>query len=197
MCKSLNKVKNFDIFNPFVILISGSTIEMLRSENVQVRSQLSTIQRRMFQEKQQIMDYLRQIENDLIEKEQIKQRELLLRQDYEQLQLINKQDRKEIEQFQNSIQQPTAEVNQLRQDLQNLTTQCTQLNEANHAWQQYQQNQLTILHNRFKVDDNLSFDETIQQIENRFNNLQNECDTLNNRVIEPQGRFYHTEDCFI
>ncbi len=53
----------------------GSTIEMLRSENVQVRSQLSTIQRRMFQEKQQIMDYLRQIENDLIEKEQIKQRE--------------------------------------------------------------------------------------------------------------------------
>ncbi|CAF1544236.1 unnamed protein product, partial [Rotaria sordida] len=76
-----------------------STIEMLRSENVQVRSQLSTIQRRMFQEKQQIMDYLRQIEEDLIEKERIKQRELLLRQDYEQLQLINKQDQYDIQQL--------------------------------------------------------------------------------------------------
>ncbi|CAF3076710.1 unnamed protein product [Rotaria sp. Silwood2] len=39
---------------------------MLRSENVQVRSQLSIIQRRMFQEKQQIMDYLHQTEDNLI-----------------------------------------------------------------------------------------------------------------------------------
>ncbi|CAF3441875.1 unnamed protein product, partial [Rotaria sp. Silwood2] len=48
-----------------------STIEMLRSEKVQVCSQLSTIQRRMLQEKQQIMDYLRRIEDDLIEKERL------------------------------------------------------------------------------------------------------------------------------
>ena len=102
------------------IQILGSTIEMLRSENVQVRSQLSTIQRRMFQEKQQIMDYLRQIENDLIEKEQIKQRELVLRQDYEQLQLINKQDRKEIEQLRNSINEDQQKIEELQQECSQL-----------------------------------------------------------------------------
>ena len=185
------------------ILILGSTIEMLRSENVQVRSQLSTIQRRMFQEKQQIMDYLRQIENDLIEKEQIKQRELSLRQDNEQLQLINKKDRKEIEQLKNSIHQnqekikelqliietqneQVLELTQLRQEVENLSTQCTQLDEANRAWQQYEQNQLMILHDRLNIENNnnLTFDETIQQIENRFNNLQNESSTRTNRMNE-------------
>ncbi|CAF1461374.1 unnamed protein product [Adineta steineri] len=244
----------------------GSTIEMLRSENVQVRSQLSTIQRRMFQEKQQIMDYLRQIENDLIEKEQIKQRELLLRQDYEQLQIINKQDRKEIEHLKNSInhdQQKIEELQEqcsqllntiqiqdeekkqyilqldsyqteikkhlndepidqlipisndqyqseqllqtpaefvselnnerdkLQQDFDNLTIQYKELDQDYQAWRLYQQNQLLILRDRCKLcndtDDNLSFDDLLQQIENRFRNLENECDTLANRVIELQA----------
>ncbi|CAF1419944.1 unnamed protein product, partial [Adineta steineri] len=243
-----------------------STIEMLRSENVQVRSQLSSIQRRMFQEKQQIMDYLRQIENDLIEKEQIKQRELLLRQDYEQLQIINKQDRKEIEHLKNSInhdQQKIEELQEqcsqllntiqiqdeekkqyklqldnyqteikkhlndepidqlipiandqyqseqllqtpaefvselnnerdkLQQDFDNLTIQYKELDQDYQAWRLYQQNQLLILRDRCKLcndtDDNLSFDDLLQQIENRFRNLENECDTLANRVIELQA----------
>ncbi|CAF4970011.1 unnamed protein product [Rotaria sp. Silwood1] len=234
----------------------GSTIEMLRSENVQVRSQLSTIQRRMFQEKQQIMDYLRQIEDDLIEKERLKQHELLLRQDYEQLQLINKQDQYDIQQLKNSIYQDqqtleklqqeysqllkikdnekfqlelelnnykseikrlyshfninidsieqlipiledrllqtspissTSEFNneyeQLRKDFENLTIQYKQLDEANQTWKL---NQLRTLHDRFKLDNtnNLSFDDTIQQIENRFNDLQNQYNTIFNRVIE-------------
>ncbi|CAF4684262.1 unnamed protein product [Rotaria sp. Silwood2] len=62
---------------------------MLRSEKVQVCSQLSTIQRRMLQEKQQIMDYLRRIEDDLIEKEQNLQQEYLqlLKKYNEKLQL--------------------------------------------------------------------------------------------------------------
>ena len=47
-------------------------IEILCFGNVQVGSQLSTIQHSILQEKQQIMDNLRQIENDLVEKEQIK-----------------------------------------------------------------------------------------------------------------------------
>lgn len=101
-------------------MILGSTIEMLRSENIQVRSELSTIQRRMFQEKQQIMDYLRQIENDLIEKEQIKQRELLLRQEFDQLKFIHKQDRIEIENLQNSI-----DADRIR--LEKLNEECSQL----------------------------------------------------------------------
>ncbi|CAF5016121.1 unnamed protein product, partial [Rotaria sp. Silwood1] len=229
---------------------------MLRSENVQVRSQLSTIQRRMFQEKQQIMDYLRQIEDDLIEKERLKQHELLLRQDYEQLQLINKQDQYDIQQLKNSIYEDqqtleklqqeysqllkikdnekfqlelelnnykseikrlyshfninidsieqlipiledrllqtspissTSEFNneyeQLRKDFENLTIQYKQLDEANQTWKL---NQLRTLHDRFKLDNtnNLSFDDTIQQIENRFNDLQNQYNTIFNRVIE-------------
>jgi chromosome segregation ATPase len=94
----------------------GSTIEMLRSDNIQIRSQLSTNQRRMLQEKQQVMDYLRQIENDLIEKEQIKQREAILRKDYEKLQLIHKQDRQEIDQFSLQINQDKQKLIQLEQE---------------------------------------------------------------------------------
>ncbi|CAF4700767.1 unnamed protein product, partial [Rotaria magnacalcarata] len=78
---------------------------MLRSENVQVRSQLSTMQRRMFQEKQQIMDYLRQIENDLIEKERIKQRESLLREDYEKLKISIYHDQQKLEHLQKEYSQ--------------------------------------------------------------------------------------------
>ena len=89
---------------------------MLRSENTQMRSQLSTIQRRMFQEKQQVMDYLRQIENDLIKKERIKQQELSLSRDYEQLQIINKQDKMEIEQLKRSINEDRREIEELKEE---------------------------------------------------------------------------------
>jgi chromosome segregation ATPase len=89
---------------------------MLRSDNIQIRSQLSTTQRRMLQEKQQVMDYLRQIENDLIEKEQIKQREIILRKDYEKLQLIHKKDRQDIEQFNLQINQDKQKLIQLEQE---------------------------------------------------------------------------------
>jgi len=84
------------------------------------------------------------------------------------------------------------EYDQLQEDFQNLTNQCKQLDEANQAWQQYQQNQLLILQDRFKLvnHDNLSFDDILQQIENRFNDLQNQCDTLANRVIELEGTFH-------
>ncbi len=88
------------------------------------------------------------------------------------------------------------EHNQLRQELESLTDQCKQLNEANQAWQQYQQNQLMILHDRFKLSnsENSSFDDLVQQIEKRLSNLQNECDTLANRVIELQGIFDHCKN---
>lgn len=90
---------------------------MLRSENVQVRSQLSTIQRRMFQEKQQILDYLRQIETDLVEKEQIKQRESSLRQDYEQLKLSSQQQCAQL--FQ-TIDNQNKDKDQRQVDIENL-----------------------------------------------------------------------------
>ncbi|CAF3634115.1 unnamed protein product, partial [Rotaria sordida] len=254
----------------------GSTIEMLRSDNIQIRSQLSTTQRRMLQEKQQVMDYLRQIENDLIEKEQIKQRESILRKEYEKLQSIHKQDRQDIDQLNiqinqdkqkldqleqerlqlfktiqnmddNKIQleselnlyksstkrlytyfkipfdsiqsidqlipmledryrteqisqarihhiplvkstsdinheQETEEIQQLREDLHSMNIQFKQLNDANQAWQQYQQNQNILLCDRFKLTniENLSFDDIMQQIENRFN-------IINNQLIELQN----------
>ncbi|CAF5028174.1 unnamed protein product, partial [Rotaria sp. Silwood1] len=249
---------------------------MLRSDNIQVRSQLSATQRRMLQEKQQVMDYLRQIENDLIEKEQIKQRESILRKDYGKLQLAQKQDRQEIDQLNvqinqqkqkldqleqerlqlfktiqnmddnkvqlevelnsyksatkrlytyfkipfDSIQsidqlipmledryrteqisqarihhiplvkstsdvnheQETEEIRQLRQDLYSMNIQLKQLNDANQAWQQYQQNQITLLCDRFKLTniDHLSFEDIIQQIENRFNIINNQLIDLQN-----------------
>ncbi|CAF4753640.1 unnamed protein product, partial [Rotaria socialis] len=89
---------------------------MLRSDNIEVRSQLSATQRRMLQEKQQVMDYLRQIENDLIEKEQIKQRESILRKDYDKLQLIHKQDRQDIEKLNLQINQDKQKLDQLEQE---------------------------------------------------------------------------------
>ena len=89
---------------------------MLRSDNVQVRSQLSTTQRRMLQEKQQIMDYLRQIETDLVEKEQLKQRESFLRKDVEQLQAGQKKDRQDIERLKSQINDDRAKLDQLEQE---------------------------------------------------------------------------------
>ncbi|CAM4859045.1 unnamed protein product [Rotaria socialis] len=243
---------------------------MLRSDNIEVRSQLSATQRRMLQEKQQVMDYLRQIENDLIEKEQIKQRESILRKDYDKLQLIHKQDRQDIEKLNLQINQDkqkldqleqerlqlfktiqniddnkgnleteldsyksatkrlytyfkipfdsihsidqlipmledryrteqvsqarihdiqlvksatntnheheTEEIRQLREDLLSVNIQLKQLNDANQAWQQYQENQIILLRDRLNLTniDNLSFDDIVQQIENRFNILNNE-----------------------
>jgi hypothetical protein len=51
-----------------------------------------------------------------------------------------------------------------------------QLDEANQAWQQYQQNQLVLLRDRLKLTDidNLSFEDVVQQIENRYNDLNNQ-----------------------
>lgn len=89
---------------------------MLRSDNIQVRSQLSGTQRRMLQEKQQVMDYLRQIENDLVEKEQIKQRESILRKDFERLQSTSQHDRQEIEQLQTKINQDKQKLDQLEEE---------------------------------------------------------------------------------
>ena len=89
---------------------------MLRSDNIQVRSQLSATQRRMLQEKQQVMDYLRQIESDLVEKEQIKQRESILRKDFDKLQLTSRQDRQEIEQLNDKINHDKQKLDQLEQE---------------------------------------------------------------------------------
>ncbi|CAF4949422.1 unnamed protein product, partial [Rotaria sp. Silwood1] len=263
---------------------------MLRSDNIQVRSQLSATQRRMLQEKQQVMDYLRQIENDLIEKEQIKQRESILRKDYGKLQLAQKQDRQEIDQLNvqinqqkqkldqleqerlqlfktiqnmddnkvqlevelnsyksatkrlytyfkipfDSIQsidqlipmledryrteqisqarihhiplvkstsdvnheQETEDIRQLRQDLYSMNIQLKQLNDANQAWQQYQQNQITLLCDRFKLTniDHLSFEDIIQQIENRFNIINNQLIDLQNIKKTDDGLQKHIDE---
>ncbi|CAF4993340.1 unnamed protein product, partial [Rotaria socialis] len=51
------------------------------------------------------MDYLRQIENDLIEKERIKQRESLLREDYEQLKNSIYHDQQRLEHVQKEYSQ--------------------------------------------------------------------------------------------
>ena len=65
------------------------------------------------------------------------------------------------------------ELHRLREDLASKDLQLRQLDEANQAWQQYQQNQLNLLRDRLKITDadNSSFEDIVQQIENRFNHL--------------------------
>ena len=71
------------------------------------------------------------------------------------------------------VQSPN-EVEQLQENLQSMTLQLKQLEDANQAWQDYQQNQLIVLRDRLKLTDvdNASFDEIVQQIENRLNDLE-------------------------
>jgi chromosome segregation ATPase len=155
------------------IKLVGSTIEMLRSENVQVRSQLSTIQRRMFQEKQQIMDYLRQIENDLIEKEQIKQREMLLREDYEQLK---------------------KSINHDQQKIEELQKECSNLLKTIQIQNQFQSGMKHLYsHFHIPMESHDQFHLSFQPIENHFNDLQNQCDLLTNQVKELQSMFYQVK----
>ena len=49
-----------------------------------------------------------------------------------------------------------------------MTVQCSQLDEANRAWQLYQQTQVEslrrVLQTRVPIDDNLSFEDTTQQL---------------------------------
>lgn len=63
-----------------------------------------------------------------------------------------------------------------------MNIQLKQLDEANQAWLQYQQNQLVLLRDRLKLTDidNLSFEDIVQQIENRFNDLENQLVELQN-----------------
>ncbi|CAF0830686.1 unnamed protein product [Adineta ricciae] len=165
----------------------GSTIEMLRSENVQVRSQLSSVQRRTVQEKQQIMDYLRQIEADLIEKEQIKQREALLRQDYEQLQVVHKQDRYEIEQLKNSI-------NQDQQTIEDLKQQCSALLHEKNQLDIYQSEiKPSIAHSHESIDQLIPIMDNQHQIEQtsilneKYIKLQEDFDNLTEQYQDKQA----------
>ena len=60
------------------------------------------------------------------------------------------------------------ETEQLREDVARLTSQCAQLDEANRAWQSYQQTQKDAFRNTLQdclaIDDNLSLDQIAQQI---------------------------------
>jgi chromosome segregation ATPase len=158
-------------------LYLGTTIEMLRSDNIQIRSQLSTTQRRMLQEKQQVMDYLRRIENDLVEKEQIKQRETILRKDYEKLQLIHQKDRQEIDQFNLQINQDKQKLNQLEQErlqlfktIQNFDDKQTQLESDLDSYKSATKR----LYTHFKVpfDSIQSIDQLIPMLEDRYRTEQ-------------------------
>lgn len=73
-----------------------------------------------------------------------------------------------------------------------MNMQVKQLNEANQAWQQYQLNQIELLRDRLQLSniDNLSFDDIVQQIENRFN-------ILNNQLTELQDAQSKLLDCVI
>lgn len=150
---------------------------MLRSDNVQVRSQLSETQRRMLHEKQQVMDYLRQIENDLIEKEQIKQRESILRKDYDKLQLLHKQDRQDIEKMNSQILEDKKKLDQLEEErlqlfktIQSMDNNKLQLETELNSYKSATKR----LYTHFKVpfDSIQSIDQLIPMLEDRYRTEQ-------------------------
>ena len=66
-----------------------------------------------------------------------------------------------------NVEGETSEIEQLRRTVASLTTQCSQLEEANRAWQQYEQVQLDSfrrkVENYLSIDENASFEEISQQ----------------------------------
>jgi chromosome segregation ATPase len=180
MYKLLNKVILFILkknrANDHFIYL-GSTIEMLRSDNIQIRSQLSATQRRMLQEKQQVMDYLRQIENDLVEKEQIKQREIILRKDFEKLQLTHKQDQEKIQQLNLQINQDQQKLNQLEQErlqllktIQNIDDKQIQVESELDSYKSATKRLYT--HFKIPFDSIQSIDQIIPMLEDRYRTEQ-------------------------
>jgi chromosome segregation ATPase len=77
-------------------------------------------------------------------------------------------------------EQETEEIRRLQDQLTSTNMQLKQLDEANRAWQQYQQNQLVLLRDRLKLTDmeNSSFEDIVQQIENRLNDLNDQVTEL-------------------
>jgi chromosome segregation ATPase len=73
-----------------------------------------------------------------------------------------------------TINEHEQELQQLRQNIASLTNQCTQLDEANRAWQLYQQTQLdnftNTIHNYLPIDQTSSLDQVAQQIVNHISN---------------------------
>lgn len=71
-----------------------------------------------------------------------------------------------------NIHQDPEEVHQLRENVANLTAQCAQLDEANRAWQSYQQTQLDNIRNKLMhhvpINENMSLDEMTQQLIDRI-----------------------------
>ncbi len=82
-------------------------------------------------------------------------------------------------------EQQTEEIHRLQEDLASTNMQLKQLDEANRAWQEYQQNQLVLLRDRLKLTDmeNLSFEDIVQQIENRLNDQAMELQDVKSKFL--------------
>jgi len=82
-------------------------------------------------------------------------------------------------------EQQTEEIRRLQEDLASTNMQLNQLDEANRAWQEYQQNQLVLLRDRLKLTDmeNLSFEDIVQQIENRLNDQAMELQDVKSKFL--------------
>ena len=66
---------------------------------------------------------------------------------------------------------------EFRQELARLTNQCAQLDQANQAWQTFQQTQLdnfkNALQSHFPIDQSASFEQAAQQIADQINKERN------------------------
>lgn len=87
------------------------------------------------------------------------------------------------------------ELQRLREELGFKDIQLKQLDEANQAWQQYQENQLNLLRDRLEITDseNSSFEDIVQQLEDRLSDLHEQLRTQQ-RINEQQKVVYQSRD---
>lgn len=87
------------------------------------------------------------------------------------------------------------ELQRLREELGFKDIQLKQLDEANQAWQQYQENQLNLLRDRLEITDseNSSFEDIVQQLEGRLSDLHEQLRTQQ-RINEQQKVVYQSRD---
>lgn len=96
-----------------------------------------------------------------------------------------------------NVHQEAEEVQQLRENVATLTAQCAQLDEANRAWQLYQQTQMNNfqnkLHDYVPVEESASLDEIADQIIHQLTS-EREDSLQKSQALERANRSLQSEE---
>ncbi|CAF3441719.1 unnamed protein product, partial [Rotaria sp. Silwood2] len=125
---------------------------------------------------QLLLDYFNQPESANFVQKQNKHSELLSFDSTKQIQIIPSEEGSihniiSVQSASSFINKDDEELHQLRENIVTLTNKCTGIDEANHAWQLFQQarhdNFRKKLHDYFTLDENLSFNQIAHIIINQ------------------------------